>query len=710
MSTSKSPVIVISDDSEEEVPFPWSKFKRRKLNSPSAPVRIGDRAQNDETFPQQALPNSSRPIMFLEEESSTTIRLLSSDPAEDLNIEDHGAVDLSDEINWPAEVSQLPDVLDPARHYEDYSNTVLELFPDIQLEYLQEMYKLRMPDTFELEFAAPTVDQIAHMVIIHLAEAENYPKEPSHGSSTKRKQDSESEHEAEDIKMWKAERTTLKNGGFAIYYDREANYQLHREFPRFHSKDIHAAFKETSFAYETLLLLLAEEDHSNRAQMSRSQLVRARVPHIRSWGLEGPTEDARRIVSLEIEAARRHKMLRDEKRRIIQEEKDAELARDMECEAKGEIAECQCCFTDCPMTKVVHCSGDETHFFCITCAKSYTRSLTEQGRFEILCFDGSGCKAGFAYDQKQRFIASDVVRLLDKLEQDNILRISEIDNLAKCPFCDYAAIYPPTDVDKVFRCENEDCKKDSCRLCMMDSHLPLTCAEFHLENGVSARHELEEAMTNALIRICPKCSTPVIKTDGCNKMICTKCRCSICDYCGKNISGAGYQHFADAGRQGVCPTHDDTTKRNADRVKEAEKSAMEKIRQENPDLSDEVLRIRFSEAVQGDPAQLVAHPGQGLHYDGIAYNRADARARIMNAIVHRRAQDFVGQNAPIQPFIQIQQPAFRLPIPAAIMRPYVPQLPPLNVPGNQNAVVANDLDPNRRRHYLMHNRRPPTFP
>lgn len=83
-----------------------------------------------------------------------------------------------------------------------------------------------------------------------------------------------------------------------------------------------------------------------------------------------------------------------------------------------------------------------------------------------------------------------------------------LDNLTSCPFCPYAAEYPPAELDKEFRCENPDCKAVSCRLCKQKSHVPMSCEEVvRGEEASSARRKIEEAMSAAVIRTCNKCKT-----------------------------------------------------------------------------------------------------------------------------------------------------------------------------------------------------------
>ena len=223
--------------------------------------------------------------------------------------------------------------------------------------------------------------------------------------------------------------------------------------------------------------------------------------------------------------------------------------------------------------------------------------------------DGSGCHATFSREQKQRFLVAKSIETLERIQQQTELRQAELPNLSSCPFCDFAAICPPTSVDREFRCRNPECERISCRLCKRESHLPLTCEESKKENGISERHAVEEARTSALLRTCPKCGVKILKEDGCNKVICT-CGGMLCDYCGKDISGVGYVHFDGAAAGGgtgkKCPTYDNFQVRRNKEVEKAEAEAMNKIRQENPNITAEDLEIKFAEST----ASPVSRPHQ----------------------------------------------------------------------------------------------------
>jgi len=180
-----------------------------------------------------------------------------------------------------------------------------------------------------------------------------------------------------------------------------------------------------------------------------------------------------------------------------------------------------------------------------------------------------------------------------------------IENLESCPFCPYAAEYPPVEVNKEFRCEAPDCERVSCRLCKLESHIPKSCEEFAKENGLSIRRQIEEAMSAALIRKCNKCGTPFVKEEGCNKMTCTRngCHNVQCYICSKSCA---YDHFDDqsrGGKKGNCPLFESTSERHNTEVDKAAKEARDKVRAEHPEYSEEDLEIKMSENVLKDDEQ-----------------------------------------------------------------------------------------------------------
>ena len=95
----------------------------------------------------------------------------------------------------------------------------------------------------------------------------------------------------------------------------------------------------------------------------------------------------------------------------------------------------------------------------------------------------------------------------------------------------------------VFQCPVEDCRYESCRKCGKEPHIPLRCDEVvQQKRQDEGRLKVEEAMAQAKIRKCPKCSTPFVKSEGCNKMVC-RCGTKMCYICRKELQGDPYAHF-----------------------------------------------------------------------------------------------------------------------------------------------------------------------
>lgn len=180
----------------------------------------------------------------------------------------------------------------------------------------------------------------------------------------------------------------------------------------------------------------------------------------------------------------------------------------------------------------------EGHLFCLDCARKNAENEAGRGRYRLLCM--AGCKSEFPRREMFRFLDHKLLLALEKNEQEEVLRMADLQDLTKCPFCDYAAICAPIEEDKEFRCRNPDCcypfhaspplvlvltlsigMEVSCRHCQQKTHIPQTCEEV---SKLSVRHKLEEAMTEALVRTCNKCKNKFIKESGCNKMTCSRCR------------------------------------------------------------------------------------------------------------------------------------------------------------------------------------------
>lgn len=212
--------------------------------------------------------------------------------------------------------------------------------------------------------------------------------------------------------------------------------------------------------------------------------------------------DAARTTCL-AEAQARNAKEAGERQEEEEEEKNMAQAK-----AEGTIADCGCCYDEKPLNRMVHCNGETVHWFCRPCAKQMAEHVVGASKYHLACMSMDGCDATFSRAQRELFLDDNLTTALELIEQEAVLRMAGIENLATCPFCNYAAEYPPVEENKEFRCEKSDCGLVSCRLCRKETHVPKTCDEAARERGVSARRTIEEAMSAALIRKCNKCKNP----------------------------------------------------------------------------------------------------------------------------------------------------------------------------------------------------------
>ncbi|ROT42907.1 hypothetical protein SODALDRAFT_268324, partial [Sodiomyces alkalinus F11] len=272
-----------------------------------------------------------------------------------------------------------------------------------------------------------------------------------------------------------------------------------------------------------------------------------------------------------------------------QEEDNIALAQ-----AQGSMMGCACCYDEFPINRMVHCN--EKQWFCIGCARQNAETVVGMSRYELKCMSMDGCSAGFCAGQRALFIDPKLAAALERIEDEAVLRMAAITNLETCPSCPYAAEYPPVEENKEFRCQNPDCLLVSCRLCRQDTHIPKTCQEAAHDSGISARRQIEEAMSAALIRKCNKCQTPFVKIEGCNRMTCPQpgCHNVQCYVCSQSCA---YNHFDDerrGGRAGNCPLFDSLEERHQAEVRRAEEEARRKVMAENPAVDPRLLQFRMS--------------------------------------------------------------------------------------------------------------------
>ena len=219
-------------------------------------------------------------------------------------------------------------------------------------------------------------------------------------------------------------------------------------------------------------------------------------------------------------------VLQDEKRftqskirewgRQVQKEK-LRLAARKKAENEGTTVECTCCYGDYANEEMVSCQVG--HLFCMDCLRRYAEErvfgnndLGKKGVTELCCMDMSGCESWFNRNQLKLALSEKVMKKYDELQSTLVLEKAGLSDLVACPRCSFKVDLPESEM--ILECP--ECGYESCKRCGEPNHIPLRCSEVEKKTEVSARVQIEEAMTKARIRHCPKgCKEGFFKTEGC---------------------------------------------------------------------------------------------------------------------------------------------------------------------------------------------------
>lgn len=293
----------------------------------------------------------------------------------------------------------------------------------------------------------------------------------------------------------------------------------------------------------------------------------------------------------ELQAAKQH-VERESIKNTKEEEKAAEEESNLQHHRKiGALVCCQICFDDdTPMNRTVTCEAEAGHFFCYTCISQLADTQVGMLKYEMQCQHGDGCAAQLDMEGMGRAVPLKVLDRLAFNQQQAEIAAAGLDGLEQCPFCDFQAVVDAGDEVTVFNCLHPDCGRASCRKCKEDAHIPKTCEEHKDERGLSARHAVEEARSESVMRQCPKCKVKIMKEFGCNKMTCTQCHCLMCYICKADITKAGYEHFNTGSTK--CALYDNDTAGLHDKEADAaELEAIKKAKAKDADLDEKKLQI-----------------------------------------------------------------------------------------------------------------------
>ncbi|KAK0097887.1 hypothetical protein PV326_012973 [Microctonus aethiopoides] len=308
----------------------------------------------------------------------------------------------------------------------------------------------------------------------------------------------------------------------------------------------------------------------------------------------------------------------DEIRSYINETQLKERNEFQTLKMQGKLLVCQCCYDDeCMPSKCSTCENG--HNFCNSCIITGTDSKLGDGEAHVPCF--MACGSEFSLSTLQNILLPTKFSILLKKRQAAEVMAAGLEGLVSCPFCHFASI--PPEGDKVFKCLNPECMKESCIKCKEPNHVPLRCDE--VSKADKARKYIEEKMTQALARTCYKCKRSFFKEEGCNKITCP-CGAIMCYLCDKPIKD--YSHFAGQGsnEKNKCPLWTDNQRVNAETVRKVAEVARSELLREDPTL------IINTDKLAPDLPPPTSGPHNQIHgADNIAVQLA---ARVMKE--HRR--------------------------------------------------------------------------
>jgi len=227
----------------------------------------------------------------------------------------------------------------------------------------------------------------------------------------------------------------------------------------------------------------------------------------------------------------------------MEEKKQAREKRFLEAKETGNLIECGCCFgSDFLLEDMALCESG--HKFCDDCVRLASAEIIGKDKLKFPCLSSAEkCEAVFSLRTLEKVLLKPVYEnLVRRIQNDEVTRAFEAskapnEELVSCPFCHYMTILANTH-DSILTCLNDGCMKSSCRLCKEPSHIPLRCDEVEKKEQTDVRIQLENQMTEALLKSCWKCKRKFYKEEGCNHMTCT-CGAQMCYVCGEPLKKIG---------------------------------------------------------------------------------------------------------------------------------------------------------------------------
>ncbi|KAG6332248.1 hypothetical protein ID866_6840 [Astraeus odoratus] len=161
------------------------------------------------------------------------------------------------------------------------------------------------------------------------------------------------------------------------------------------------------------------------------------------------------------------------------------------------------------------------HSYCVACLHHLLVSALDGGQFPLVCLgNDSHCKTPIPIPVIKRFLTPTLFnRLLEVAFKYHVSTHPEVFRFCKTPDC--TQIYRSTSSRAAVNLRCPSCFSGVCSSCDMP-HEGQTCVEY--ERTKSAERGRQEdawiAAQGGRMKKCPKCTTLIEKTGGCNRVTC----------------------------------------------------------------------------------------------------------------------------------------------------------------------------------------------
>nr|CAB3450754.1 unnamed protein product [Digitaria exilis] len=192
------------------------------------------------------------------------------------------------------------------------------------------------------------------------------------------------------------------------------------------------------------------------------------------------------------------------------------------------------------------------HPFCIKCMEAYCSIHVKEGSVATLACPDTSCRAPLPPQVLRRLLADEGYERWEWLALRRTL--DTMPDVAYCPRCSAACVAAGDDA------QCPACFFTFCARCGDRRHVGDACVptldkledlleQQKLEVSAKGQRKLEELLGLREVlrstRQCPSCRMAIVKTAGCNKMVCGNCGQFFCYRCGRGING--YGHFFNGG-------------------------------------------------------------------------------------------------------------------------------------------------------------------